>query len=85
MTADLTSTRFDSRTSAGSSGLPPGERDSARRRPNNSRKNADAGCHIECCPISLELAKLREHDADVKFRGTSVKWARYRWTISSLT
>src|SRR5262249_33789877 len=24
----------------------------------------------------LELAKLREHDADVKFRGTSVKWSR---------
>jgi uncharacterized protein involved in outer membrane biogenesis len=76
MTADLTSARFDSKDLGGFIGLPPGEpwqrlqtsaqQTEARRRELSYRVLPDK---------PLELTKLREHDADVRFHGTSVKWS----------
>jgi uncharacterized protein involved in outer membrane biogenesis len=72
-TADLVSVRFNYKDLGGFIGLPPGEplsqtaaqQQEARRRAVSSRVLPDK---------ALEITKLREYDADVKFRGTSVKW-----------
>ena len=74
-TADLASARFNYKDLGGFIGLPPGEplarsqtlaqQKEAQRRSLSSRVLPDK---------PFELAKLREHDADVKFRGSSIKW-----------
>ena len=74
-TADLVSARFNYKDLGGFVGLPPGkplshpqtaaQQQEARRRALSPRVLPDK---------PLEIAKLREYDADVRFRGTSVKW-----------
>jgi len=76
MTADLTSARFDSKDLGGFVGLPPS--DNAKVAPtaeqqSEKRKRAVSARALPDKPF--ELAKWREHDADIKFRGTSVKWS----------
>ena len=74
-TADLESARFNYKDLGGFIGLPPGEpllhpqtaeqQREARRRALSSRVLPEK---------PWDMAKLREYDADVRFRGTSVKW-----------
>lgn len=76
--ADLTSRKFDYKDLGGFVGLPPGEpgqkakttaqRKEAAKRDQSNRALPDKAFH---------LAKLREHDVDVKFRGNSFKWGRF--------
>ena len=76
MTADLTSTRFDSKDLGGFIGLPPGEPGQRAQTAEQQSEERRRGRSYRVLPDKpLELAKLREHDADVKFRGTSVKWS----------
>jgi hypothetical protein len=48
-------------------GLPPGSKGVEEHKRNSARALPDK---------PLELAKLREHDVDIQFRGESVKWGR---------
>jgi uncharacterized protein involved in outer membrane biogenesis len=65
--AQLTSKRFDYKDLGGFVGLPPG-RQAAGERQKLSRALSDK---------PLDLAKLREHDVEIQFRGESVKWDRF--------
>ena len=66
-TAQLTSKRFDYSDLGGFVGLPPGRKavEEHKRAPGRALPDKP-----------LELAKLREHDVDIRFRGESVKWGR---------
>jgi len=66
-TAQLTSRRFDYKDLGGFVGLPPGRKAVELRHRISSRTLPDK---------PLELAKLRDHDVDIEFRGESVKWER---------
>jgi uncharacterized protein involved in outer membrane biogenesis len=66
-TAQLTSKRFDYNDLGGFVGLPPGRKAVEEHKRAPGRALPDK---------SLELAKLREHDVDIQFRGESVKWGR---------
>ncbi len=66
-TAQLTSKRFDYKDLGGFIGLPPGSKGVEEHKRSSARALPDK---------PLELAKLREHDVDVQFRGESVKWGR---------
>jgi len=75
MTADLTSARFDSKDLGGFVGLPPGEPAQRTQTAEQQKEEQRRALSYRVLPDKpLELEKLREHDADVKFRGTSVKW-----------
>ena len=75
MTADLTSARFDSKDLGGFIGLPPGEPAERAQSAEQQKEERRRALSYRVLPDKpLELEKLREHDADVKFRGTSVKW-----------
>jgi len=73
-TADLASARFNYKDLGGFIGLPPGE----LARPQTAAQQKEAQRRALLPRVlpdkPFELTKLREHDADVKFRGTSVKW-----------
>ena len=76
MTAELSSTRFDSKDLGGFIGLPPGEPSQRAQTPEQRSAEQRRSQSYRVLPDKpIELAKLREHDADVKFRGTSVKWS----------
>ena len=63
------------RISADSSGCRRASRFRIRRRPSSSRRHAARAASPRVLPEKpLDIAKLREYDADVRFRGTSVKW-----------
>ena len=64
-TLDLRSRRFDYKDLGGFVGLPPGGRAIEQHKRDAPRMLPDK---------PLELAKLREHDVDLRFRGESVKW-----------
>jgi uncharacterized protein involved in outer membrane biogenesis len=66
-TAQLTSKRFDYSDLGGFVGLPPGRKAVEQHKQAPGRALPDK---------PLELAKLREHDVDIQFRGESVKWGR---------
>jgi uncharacterized protein involved in outer membrane biogenesis len=74
-TADLASARFNYKDLGGVIGLPPGE---PLARPQTAAQQQEAQRRALSPRVlpdkPFELSKLREHDADVKFRGTSVKW-----------
>lgn len=75
MTADLTSAKFDSKDLGGFVGLPPGDSAQRAQTAEQQREERRRALSYRVLPDKpLELEKLREHDADVKFRGTSVKW-----------
>jgi uncharacterized protein involved in outer membrane biogenesis len=73
-TADLKSARFNYQDLGGLVGLPPGDplsRQTAEQQ-QEARRRAVSPRILPDKPF--EMAKLRAHDADVRFRGTSVKW-----------
>lgn len=73
--ADLTSKRFNYKDLGGFVGLPPGE--PARRAKTAEQRAEDArrAASTRVLPDKpFELAKLREHDAEVTFRGKSVQY-----------
>ena len=76
MTAELTSARFDSKDLGGFIGLPPADgakRAQTAEQQTELRRRATTYRVLPDKPF--ELAKWREHDADIKFRGTSVRWS----------
>ncbi len=72
--ADFTSSRFNYKDLGGFIGLPPGEATSPRtpEQEQEARKRAASGRVLP--DRSFDFAKLRAYDADVKFRGTAVKF-----------
>jgi uncharacterized protein involved in outer membrane biogenesis len=76
--ADLTSRKFDYKDLGGFIGLPPGEPGKSAKTPEQTRgvqKRARSDRVLPDKPF--DLAKLRAHDIDLKFRGASVKWDRF--------
>ena len=74
-TAELTSRKMNVKDLGGFIGLPPGESSRSLRtveQQQEARKRATTNRVLSDKPFSL--GRLREHDVDVKFRGTSVKW-----------
>jgi uncharacterized protein involved in outer membrane biogenesis len=75
-TANLTSARFDSKDLGGFIGLPPGEPGQRAQTPEQQKEERRRALSYRVLPDKpLELEKLRAHDAEVTFRGTSVKWS----------
>jgi len=72
--ATLASNRFDYADLGGFIGLPPGESTQARTPEQQQETRRRASTYRVLPDRPIELAKLRAYDADVKFRGTSVKW-----------
>ncbi|MEO8738239.1 MAG: AsmA family protein [Casimicrobiaceae bacterium] len=76
LTADITSARFDSKDLGGFVGLPPGDGAKGARTAEQKAETRKRAVSSHVLPDKpFELAKWREHDADIKFRGTSVKWS----------
>ena len=74
-TADLMSARFNYKDLGGFVGLPPAKplsRPQTAAQPQDARRRTASQRVLPDEPF--EIAKLRDYDADVKFRGTSVKW-----------
>jgi AsmA family protein len=69
--ADLTSSRFHYKDLGGFIGLPPGNPKTAEQQSEAQRRNVSNRVLPD---KPLDLAKLRDHDADVKFRGTAVRF-----------
>lgn len=75
--AEFTSTRLDTRDLGGFIGLPPGEADKRARSPSQRKAVQRREASGRALPDQpLELARLREHDVDLRFRGTGVTWSR---------
>jgi uncharacterized protein involved in outer membrane biogenesis len=76
--ADLTSRKFDYKDLGGFVGLPPGEPGHKATSPAQRNEAAKRAKSDRALPDkSFGLAKLREHDVDVKFRGNSFTWGRF--------
>jgi len=76
--ADLSSRSLDYKDLGGFIGLPPGEPGKKANTPAKReavQKHAATGRVLPDKPF--DLGKLRQHDVDLKFRGTSVKWDRF--------
>jgi uncharacterized protein involved in outer membrane biogenesis len=74
--AELTSTRLDTKDLGGFLGLPPGEAATRARSPAQRSALARRAATGRTLPDQpLALARLREHDVDLRFRGTSVRWS----------
>lgn len=76
--ADLTSRSFDYKDLGGFVGLPPGESEKKGQTPAQRKAvetHAATGRVLSGKPF--DLAKLRQHDVDLRFRGRSVKWGRF--------
>jgi len=72
-TADLKSARFDTKDLGAFIGLPP--ENTTQRVPDATTRMSERPPSSRILPQRvLGLATLREHDAEVTFRGTSVKW-----------
>ena len=69
--ADLSSSRFHYKDLGGFIGLPPGNAATAEQQNEAARREASSRVLPE---KEFDLAKLRELDAEVKFRGTAVKF-----------
>jgi uncharacterized protein involved in outer membrane biogenesis len=72
-TANFTSKQFDYKDLGGFVGLQPGRSNVASRGRATTNK-ADSANSDVLPGRPLQLAKLRAHDADVRFKGTSFKW-----------
>jgi uncharacterized protein involved in outer membrane biogenesis len=68
--ADLTSTRFHYKDLGGLIGLPPASPMTAEQQKEAARRSASDRLLPD---NTFDMVKLREHDADVKFRGTAVR------------
>jgi uncharacterized protein involved in outer membrane biogenesis len=76
--ADLASKQFDYKDLGGFIGLPPGEPGRKAKTPSQRREVEKREATYRVLPDKpFDLAKLREHDVDLKFRGTSVRWGRF--------
>jgi len=76
--ADLASRKFDYRDLGGFIGLPPGEPAKKAKTAEQRKEAAKREASDRVIPDKpLELAKLRNHDVDLKFKGTSVSWGRF--------
>ena len=74
-TADLVSARFNYKDLGGFVGLPPGKPLSRSQTAAQQQAALRRAASPRVLPDKpFEIGKLREYDADVKFRGTSVKW-----------
>ena len=76
--ADLSSRSLDYKDLGGFIGLPPGEPGTKAKTPpqrKEAQKHAATGRVLPDKPF--DLGKLRQHDVDLRFRGTSVKWGRF--------
>ena len=76
--ADLASRKFDYKDLGGFIGLPPGEPGKKAKTAEQRRETAKREASDRVLPDKpFELAKLRNHDVDLKFKGTSVSWGRF--------
>ena len=76
--ADLASRKFDYRDLGGFIGLPPGEPAKKAKTAEQRKEAAKREASDRVIPDKpLELVKLRNHDVDLKFKGTSVSWGRF--------
>ncbi len=74
-TADLVSARFNYKDLGGFVGLPPNRPLSRAQTAAQQKKALARAPSPRVLPDKpFEIAQLREYDADVRFRGTSVKW-----------
>ncbi len=73
--ADLASARFNYKDLGGFVGLPPGEPLSHPQTAEQQQEARRRALSPRVLPEKpWDVAKLREYDADVRFRGSSVKW-----------
>jgi len=76
--ADLASRKFDYKDLGGFIGLPPGEPGNKAKTAEQHKEVAKRDATYRVLPDKpFELAKLRAHDVDLKFRGASVSWGRF--------
>jgi uncharacterized protein involved in outer membrane biogenesis len=76
--ADLTSRKFDYKDLGGFIGLPPGEPAKKAKTAEQRKETAKRAATYRVLPDKpFDLAKLRTHDVDLKFKGTSVTWGRF--------
>jgi len=74
-TADLTSRKMNYKDLGGFIGLPPGASSRSARTADQQREVRKRASTNRVLPDkSFSLDRLRDHDVDVKFRGTSFKW-----------
>lgn len=73
-TANLTSKQFDYKDLGGFVGLQPGRSTNVASRTRATTNKTDSANSDVLPHRPLQLAKLRAHDADVRFKGTSFKW-----------
>ena len=77
-TADLSSRKLDYKDLGGFIGLPPGEPGQKANTPEKRKEVQKRAATSRVLPDKpFDLAKLRQHDVDLRFRGTSVKWGRF--------
>ncbi len=77
-TADLSSRKLDYKDLGGFIGLPPGEPGQKANTPEKREEVQKRAATTHVLPDKpFDLAKLRQHDVDLRFRGTSVKWGRF--------
>jgi uncharacterized protein involved in outer membrane biogenesis len=75
VTADLSSKRFDYKDLGGFVGLPPGEVEKRAKTGEQRAQEAKREVSTRALPDKpIEVAKLREHDAEVTFRGKTVQY-----------
>ena len=76
--ADLASRKFDYKDLGGFIGLPPGEPEQKAKTAEQRKETAKRAATYRVLPDKpFDLAKLRKHDVDLKFKGTSVTWGRF--------
>ena len=76
--ADLASRKFDYKDLGGFIGLPPGEPGEKAKTPAQRKEVQKRNASSRVLPDKpFDLGKLRQHDVDLRFRGASVKWARF--------
>jgi uncharacterized protein involved in outer membrane biogenesis len=76
--ADLASRKFDYKDLGGFIGLPPGEPGEKAKTPAQRKEVQKRNASSRVLPDQpFDLGKLRQHDVDLRFRGASVKWARF--------
>jgi len=74
-TANLTSRKFNYKDLGGFIGLPPGEPARAVKTADQQQEAQKRAATNRVLPDKpFELAKLRDYDVDVEFKGSSVKW-----------
>jgi uncharacterized protein involved in outer membrane biogenesis len=75
-TADLTSRKLNYQDLGGFIGLPPGDPAHTQRTPEQRRAEEQRVASGRVLPNRpFNLTHLRDHDVDVRFKGTNVKWA----------